>query len=145
MNNKKASYVLQEIRNIPLYEGILKEHTQKLKEIEKQKETYASPKSPQGHENIGASNQHNGNADQTRLLEILEKQDDEEYKMQIMGERLNLAKEYKMQIMRSGDSDFVNDYINGMRMKELSKKHSVSNPYDKMMRIIKYFITDLKI
>lgn len=128
-----------------MYESILNDHAKKLKEIEKQKETYASPKSPQGHENIGAGNQHNGSADQTRLFDLLEKQDEEEYKAQIMNERLLLAKEYRMQIMRSGDSDFVNDYINGMKMREIAKKHNVSNPYDKMMRIIKFFIKDLKI
>lgn len=147
LDNIKASYVLQEIKNIPLYEQILQEHKDKNEEIEMQKEALASPKSPQGHESLGVVvNQHNGNNNEARLLEYLEKQDELEYRDTFLKRRLMLARMYRKSLEQSENIDFINDYFDdSIKIRDLEKKHNVSNAFMKMRGLVKNFIYDLGI
>ena len=145
INNRKASYILQELKNISLYQEIFKEHQNEYEMIQKEKETFASPKSPQGHENIGAGNQHNAEDGKERLLNLLEKQDDIEYKMDLIKQRVGIALQYKLALMDCEDYQFVKDYLDGMKIRDIEKKHNVSNAYDKMIRLIRNNIDNLLI
>lgn len=146
INNRKAAYVIQEIRNIPFYEMLIQEHEKELKESDQRKEDIASLKSPQGHEDIGAGRQFSTDSVQDRMVALFDYDDETNRKIERLKLRRRIAEGYKSELEENADDDFVRDYFSGdYTMQDIEKRHNISNAYDKMIRTIRNNVESLKI
>ncbi len=146
ITSSDARYIISEIRNIPYYEERIERLQGQIKEIQMQIEMVTQPVSPNGGKDVvinGVSVRvkipSNHSLDSASVInDLISKQMPLEASEREFIKRLNVAKSFRKRVLQQAETGFVVDFIdNRLPYRELATKYNISNPYDRMIRIIK--------
>ena len=143
MTYQEAKYIVDEIKRIGFYREKVASLQREIDSLEHQKEDLASPKSPNGHESIGEAK---GNAigDYTiQLLKLSAIQDMVKERQIFFYGLYKQAVSYQKKLMNSEHSQYADDFFRTKNKLEMQNKYNTSNPYDRMVRIVRMEFTRL--
>ncbi len=149
VNTADAKYILGEIRNIPYYERRMAELRAKLVKIDLLIQTATDPGSPNGGRDVvikgksvrvkvpGSGGYDSGAA----ISALITKQAPIEAEYALFHRRCMCARNYREQVLKGDETGFVGAFLDGSKTyRDLQKEFYISNPYDKMLRIIAQYV-----
>ena len=131
-----AKYIVSEVGRLHYYKKRIDAYQDEIDQITNQMLMLGEPKSPNGKEGIGARG--NEVSDKTRVFNTLitRKMEIEKRQAEFIR-RKQTAESYKEQLLRSEYATYVQDFIQARDRRALSEKYNVTNPYDRMVRIVR--------
>ena len=143
-----ARYIISEIRNIPHYSDRIKKMQEQVERLQVMIDTATSPVSPNGGSDVlikgvwvrvKVPSSHSVDS-ASRINAYISAQQEYEAKIRDLRKRLAIAVAMKKKVLEQDEQDraFVNDFFaQKLTYRELQIAHNISNPYDKIIRIIK--------
>lgn len=139
----KARFVLNGIKSINVVSEIVHELQTQIDDLEQKKADLASPKSPNGRESIGEA-KGNSVSDYTQeLVTIITEQDKLKKEEKFYINMLERFKRYEMMLTDGEDSDYSQMYFKKYDREAICHKYRITNPFDRMIRIIRKNIKSL--
>ena len=143
MTYQEAKYIVDEIKRIGFYREKVASLQREIDSLEEQKEDLARPKSPNGHESIGEAK---GNAVSDYTIQLLKLSAIEDAVKQRQVFFYGLYKQacsYRKKIMSGENAKYAEDFFEAKNKWDMQKDYNVSNPYDRMVRIVRMEFTRL--
>ena len=140
-----AKYILGEIRNIHYYQERIARAQARLREIDLLIKTATDPASPNGGDDVWVNGKKvrvkihgSGQYDSGRAIsEYITAQAPLQAEARLFRQRYATAQAYREQVLQSEERAFVEAFLDGRKTyRELQDEFFVTNPYDKMIRII---------
>jgi len=139
----EARYVIGEIGRIGFYQQCVARWQFEVQEYEQQIEMLSMPSSPNGHVSIGEAKGNDVSDFSKKLVEMVAERDDLKAKLYDWIKDLRTANEYLRILMESEDAEYVKAFFETKDKWSLKEVYHISNPYDKMNRIVSQNIKKL--
>ena len=138
MNREDARYVIKELEFMSYYSRKAGKAKEQLNRIQQQIDDVSSPKSPQGHENIGAGRSltFDGNEAYLNLKFTQQKDTEKEYKK--WNDRFVDAQiQYYTILDQTDEKDFVRDYFSKKySMTQIEEMYNTTRASRKIIQIV---------
>lgn len=138
MNREDARYIINEITWMEYYGRKADELKKRIEEVQSQIDNATSPKSPQGHENIGAGRSMTFAGKESYLNLKITQKDKYAKDQQKFSERFIDAQiSYYLIIDQTDEKDFVRDYFSKKYTKqELEEMYHIAKAYKKLVQVV---------
>lgn len=134
---QEARYIVTEISRRSFYRDTLYKLQREIRELDQKKIDLSSPNSPQGHENIGGQRGNEVTDFSRHLVIIVTRQEEVIRQRDFFMSLLVRATDYYEILMDGSEPTYTRDYFEASDKRLLEAKYSVSNAYDRMIRIIR--------
>lgn len=128
---------MTEISRRSFYRDTLYKLQKEIRELDQKKIDLSSPNSPQGHENIGGQRGNEVTDFSRHLVIIVTRQEEVIRQRDFFMSLLVRATDYYEILMDGSEPTYTRDYFEASDKRVLEAKYSVSNAYDRMIRIIR--------
>ena len=133
---QEARYIVTEITRRQFYRDQLYKLNREIRDLDEKKVDLSSPNCPQGHETIGQRGNEVTDFSK-RLVAIVTRQEEVIRQRDFFLSLLVRATDYYEILMDGEEPMYVRDYFEAHDKRLLEAKYSVSNAYDRMVRIIR--------
>lgn len=134
---QEARYIVTEISRRGFYRDTLYKLQREIRELDQKKIDLSSPNSPQGHENIGGQRGNEVTDFSRHLVIIVTRQEEVIRQRDFFMSLLVRATDYYEILMDGSEPTYTRDYFEASDKRVLEAKYSVSNAYDRMIRIVR--------
>ena len=134
---QEARYIVTEISRRGFYRDTLYKLQKEIRELEQKKIDLSAPNSPQGHENIGGQRGNEVTDFSKKLVIIVTRQEEVMRQRDFFMSLLVRATDYYEILMDGEEPTYTRDYFEASDKRHLEAKYSVSNAYDRMIRIVR--------
>ena len=143
MTYQEAKYIVDEIKRIGFYREKVASLQKEIDSLDQQKEDLASPKSPNGHESIGEAKGNSVSDYTIQLLKLSAIQDSVKKRQVFFYDLYKQACGYKKKLMSGEYSQYATDFFGSKNKLDMQNEYNTSNPYDRMVRIVRMEFTRL--